>query len=255
MALLFFTYGLAFWYGSILIVDGKSTGGEVVNVFFSILLGTISIGSAAPFFSAVGNAMGAANNLFSTIDRIPSIDSNSSDGIKLNKSAVKGRLEFKNLKFHYPARPDVQVLKSFSLTIEPGETVALVGSSGSGKSTIVGLLERFYDPIEGQILLDGKDIKEINIKSLRTQIGLVGQEPVLFPESIRQNISWGANSDTPEPPLEDVIEACKKANAHDFINKLPEGYDTDVGEKGSLMSGGQKQRYVENYLSKSKSFP
>ncbi|CAI2169154.1 2825_t:CDS:10 [Funneliformis geosporum] len=242
MAIIYCTYGLAFWYGSILIVAGKATGGDVLNVFFSILIGTFSIGGAAPNFTAIGNAIGAASNLFSSIDRIPPIDSASSDGKKLNKAAVKGRLEFKNLKFHYPARPDVQVLKNFSLTIEPGETVALVGTSGSGKSTIVGLLERFYDPIEGQILLDGEDIKRINIKSLRAQIGLVGQEPVLFPESIRQNIAWGANPDGPEPSLKDIIEACKKSNAHEFIDELPQKYDTDVGEKGSLMSGGQKQR-------------
>ncbi|CAG8490787.1 8956_t:CDS:2 [Funneliformis mosseae] len=242
MAIIYCTYGLAFWYGSILILAGEADSGIVLNVFFSILIGTFSIGGAAPNFSAISVAMGAAYNLFAAIDRIPTIDSASSDGKMLNKAAVKGRLEFKNLKFHYPARPDVQVLKSFSLTIEPGETVALVGTSGSGKSTIVGLLERFYDPIEGQILLDGEDIKRINIKSLRAQIGLVGQEPILFPESVRQNIAWGANPDGPEPSLNDIIEACKKSNAHEFIDDLPQKYDTDVGEKGSLMSGGQKQR-------------
>lgn len=128
------------------------------------------------------------------------------------------------------------------MTIEPGQTVALVGSSGSGKSTIVGLLERFYNPVSGSITLDGEDIKNLNVKSLRTQIGLVGQEPVLFPESIKQNIFWGADPSGKEPTLDDVIEACKKANAHDFIDELPKKYDTLVGEKGALLSGGQKQR-------------
>ncbi|GBB93060.1 hypothetical protein RclHR1_02100009 [Rhizophagus clarus] len=240
--IIYCTYALAFWYGSILVVKGKTNGGDVLNVFFAILIGAFSIGNAAPNFSSIGKARGAASNLFSVIDRIPPIDSSSPDGKKLDKSSVKGRLEFKNIKFNYPARPDIQILKNFNLTIEPGETVALVGTSGSGKSTIIGLLERFYDPIEGQILLDGEDIKSINIKSLRSQIGLVGQEPVLFPTSVRQNIAWGANTDMSEPSLEEVIEACKKSNANDFINELPQKYDTDVGEKGSLMSGGQKQR-------------
>jgi ABC-type multidrug transport system fused ATPase/permease subunit len=241
---MFSTYSLAFWYGSILIVQGKYNGGDVLNIFFAILIGASSIGNASPNFSSIGKARGAASNLFAVIDRIPPINSSSPDGKKLDKSAVKGRLEFKNIKFNYPARPDIQILKNFNLIIEPGETVALVGTSGSGKSTIIGLLERFYDPIEGQILLDGEDIKNINIKSLRSQIGLVGQEPVLFPTSIRQNIAWGANADIPEPSLEEIIEVCKKANASDFINELPQKYNTDVGEKGSLMSGGQKQRCV-----------
>ncbi|CAG8491139.1 uncharacterized protein OCT59_020189 [Rhizophagus irregularis] len=240
--IIYCTYSLAFWYGSILIVQGKTTGGDVLNVFFAILIGAFSVGNAAPNFSSISNARGAASNLFSVIDRIPPINSSSPDGKKLDESTTKGRLEFKNIKFNYPARPDIQILKNFNLTIEPGETVALVGTSGSGKSTIVGLLERFYDPIEGQILLDGEDIKNINVKSLRSQIGLVGQEPVLFPTSVRQNIAWGAKMDMPEPSLEEIIEACKKANATDFINELPQKYDTDVGEKGSLMSGGQKQR-------------
>ncbi|CAG8600245.1 9961_t:CDS:10, partial [Acaulospora colombiana] len=181
-------------------------------------------------------------NLFYVIDRVPTIDSSSSSGEKLTKSSVKGRLEFKNIDFYYPSRPDVQILKNFNLEIEPGQTVALVGSSGSGKSTIIGLLERFYNPAKGTILLDGEDIRNINIKSLRTQIGLVGQEPILFPESIRQNIEWGAAPDAPEPSLDEIIEACKKSNAHEFITDLPNKYDTKVGEKGALMSGGQKQR-------------
>ncbi|CAG8817348.1 8854_t:CDS:1, partial [Racocetra fulgida] len=110
------------------------------------------------------------------------------------------------------------------------------GSSGSGKSTIISLLERFYDPINGSILLDGVDIKNINIQSLRRQIGLVGQEPVLFAETIRVNIGWGGDPMESEPSLDDIIESCKKSNAHDFIDELPKKYDTIVGEKGSLLS-------------------
>ncbi|CAG8451736.1 11792_t:CDS:10 [Diversispora eburnea] len=237
---LFSTYALAFWYGGILIADGKANGGQVVNVFFSVLIGAFSLGNTAPNLTALANARGAAKKLFSVIDRVPVIDSSDPSGLKLK--SVKGRLEFRNIDFSYPSRPDVQVLKNFNLTIEPGQTVALVGSSGSGKSTIVGLLERFYNPLKGQIFIDGEDIKNINIKSMRSKIGLVGQEPVLFPQTIKQNVAWGAVPDDPEPTLDEIIDACKKSNAHEFIMDLPDKYETEVGEKGSLMSGGQKQR-------------
>ncbi|CAG8467342.1 5545_t:CDS:10 [Racocetra persica] len=232
---------LAFWYGSTLIVNKEMISSDVVNVFFAVLFGIFSVGNAAPHFAAISNAMGAATKLFEVIDRIPNTDSTSTGQI-IQKSSFQGRIEFRNVTFHYPTRPDVQILKNFNLIIEPGQTVALVGSSGSGKSTIISLLERFYDPISGSILLDGVDIKNINIKSLRRQIGLVGQEPVLFAETIKTNVGWGGDTMESEPSLDDIIESCKKSNAHDFIDELPKKYDTIVGEKGSLLSGGQKQR-------------
>ncbi|CAG8490812.1 6915_t:CDS:10 [Gigaspora margarita] len=240
--IMFGCYGLAFWYGSILVVNHETTGPDILNVFFAVFIGAFSVGNAAPHFTAVSNSMGAAAKLFEVIDRVPLIDSTSSNGQIIQKSSSQGRIEFKNVSFHYPTRPDVQILKNFNLIIEPGQTVALVGSSGSGKSTIISLLERFYDPINGSILLDGIDIKDINIKSLRRQIGLVGQEPVLFAESIKVNIGWGGDPMESEPNLSDIMDACKKSNAHDFIDELPKKYDTVVGEKGSLLSGGQKQR-------------
>ncbi|CAG8462314.1 5329_t:CDS:10 [Acaulospora colombiana] len=242
MFIMFGSYGLSFWYGSILIVHNEMSGPDVLNVFFAILIGAFSVGNAAPHITSVANAMGAAAKLFAVIDRVPPIDSSKESGKRLSRSEVQGRIEFKNVDFSYPSRPDVQVLKNFNLVIEPGQTVALVGPSGSGKSTVVGLLERFYDAANGSITFDGVDIKDINIKSLRTQIGLVGQEPILFPESIKRNIMWGGDPSEKEPNLEDVIEACKKSNAHEFINELPMKYDTLVGEKGALLSGGQKQR-------------
>ncbi|CAG8461734.1 6731_t:CDS:2 [Paraglomus occultum] len=242
MFTIFGTYGLAFWYGATLIVNNETNGGTVLNVFFAIIIGAIQLGHAAPNFAAIGHALGAAAKLYEVIDRVPKIDSESTEGMKLAKANVVGKIEFKNVDFHYPQRPDVPILKNFNLTIQPGQTVALVGSSGSGKSTIVSLLERFYDPINGQVYLDGVDIRNINIKSLRSQIGLVGQEPVLFPTSIAQNIEWGAIPDEKGPTMDEIIEACRKANAHEFIEELSDKYDTDVGEKGSLLSGGQKQR-------------
>ena len=139
-----------------------------------------SIGNVSPYFSTVASSLGAAKNIFTVIDRKSAIDPSSATGKTIASSELVGTIEFKNVSFHYPSRPDITVLKDFSLKIEPNQTVALVGSSGSGKSTIVGLLERFYDPIEGEILIDGVPLKEWNLKTLRGLIGFVGQEPVLF---------------------------------------------------------------------------
>ncbi|CAG8448774.1 2904_t:CDS:10 [Ambispora leptoticha] len=242
MLIVFSTYGLAFYYGAKLVVEHKMDSGQVVNVFFAVLIGAFALGNAGPNFGNLGTALGAAAKLYAVIDRVPVIDVTSDNGKKLDKSSVKGRIEFKNVNFHYPSRPDVPVLKNFSLTIKPGQTVALVGSSGSGKSTIVNLLERFYDPISGQVIIDGEKIQDINIKSLRKHVGLVGQEPVLFPASVRENVEWGSAVDGKKPTLEEIIAACKKSNVHEFIDQLPDKYETLVGEKGALMSGGQKQR-------------
>ncbi|GBB85298.1 hypothetical protein RclHR1_11860005 [Rhizophagus clarus] len=243
MMILFFSYALAFWYGSKLILNKEKTGGEILNAFFAVMIGAFSIGNASPYFSDVAKALGSAKNLYTAIDRKSLIDVASTTGKTLPSSELEGHIEFKNVSFNYPTRPDVQVLKNFTLKIEPNKTVALVGSSGSGKSTIIGLLERFYDPIEGEILIDGVPIKEWNLKTLRGFIGLVGQEPVLFQNTIRQNIAWGKISEEDkEVTLEEIKEVCKKSNAYDFINELPKKYDTLVGEKGSLLSGGQKQR-------------
>lgn len=151
---------------------------------------------------------------------------------------IQGRIEFQNVSFAYPMRPDHNVYRGLNLVVESGQTVALVGPSGCGKSTAVSLLERFYDPIDGAILLDGRNIKALQLKWLRQQMGLVSQEPVLFSGSILENISYGKDGAT----REEVEAAAVMANAHEFISGFPEGYDTQVGEKGVQLSGGQKQR-------------
>ena len=194
---------------------------------------------------AISQACGAATKLFATIDRVPVIDSASEKGIKSNK--VIGEITFEDVNFNYPARPDVQVFKNLSLTFPAGKTTALVGASGSGKSTIISLIERFYDPLAGSVRLDGSDIRDLNLKWLRSQVGLVSQEPVLFSTTIRKNVEHGLvgtphQNASPEEKLQLVMEACIKANADRFISKLPLGYDTVVGERGVLLSGGQKQR-------------
>jgi ATP-binding cassette subfamily B (MDR/TAP) protein 1 len=157
-------------------------------------------------------------------------------GRKLDK--VEGNLELRNIDFTYPSRTAAPIFQNFSLCIPAGKTVALVGSSGSGKSTIIALLERFYDPLAGEVLIDGVNIKELQVKWLRCQIGLVSQEPALFATTIKENILYGKDSAT----MDEVVEAAKSANAYNFIIQLPQGFDTQVGERGVQLSGGQKQR-------------
>ncbi|KXN72413.1 P-loop containing nucleoside triphosphate hydrolase protein [Conidiobolus coronatus NRRL 28638] len=238
-------YALAFWFGGRLISWGEATSGTIVNVFFAILIGTFCLANVAPNFQAILLARGAGAKLFEAIDRVPVIDSSSDAGLK--PSSVTGEIEFRNINFRYPTRMDVPIFDDYSLKVDAGTTTALVGMSGSGKSTTIQLLERFYDPIKGQIFLDGTDTKELNLKWLRRQLGLVSQEPVLFSGTIFTNVAAGLIG-TPlefadiEKQKEAIIEACKMANAHDFITALPKQYDTDVGERGFLLSGGQKQR-------------
>ncbi|CAG8514236.1 2992_t:CDS:2, partial [Diversispora eburnea] len=234
----------AFWYGSTLIIDGELTPGGVVNVFFAVIIGALSLGNIAPDIQSFSFATGASSKIFEAIHRVPSIDTESEEGEKVE---LKGHIQLKNISFIYPSRPTVQTLNNVTLDIEPGSTVALVGSSGSGKSTIVSLILRFYDPVAGEVQLDGYDIKSLNLKSLRRQISLVSQEPVLFNTTIAENVSHGLIGSKYENLSKDkkwelIENACKMANAHDFIMKLPEKYETMVGERGFLLSGGQKQR-------------
>ena len=167
---------------------------------------------------------------------VPAIDDLSEAGEK--PSTVGGRVELRGVQFSYPARPDSLVMDDFNLTVEAGQTVALCGASGSGKSTTILLVERFYDPAAGTVTLDGRDLKVLNLVWLRQQIGLVSQEPTLFSGTIADNIAYGK----PGCTREEVQEAAKSANAHDFITSFPDGYDTDVGSAGTQLSGGQKQR-------------
>ncbi|KAL0087186.1 P-loop containing nucleoside triphosphate hydrolase protein [Phycomyces blakesleeanus] len=237
MFILFGTYGLSFWYGAQLVIKGTFDGPTVLIVFFAMIMGAMALLQLPPNLSAVSSACGAAYKIYSTIDRIPDIDPDSIEGLK--PSQVVGDIEFRHVKFTYPTRPDVPILKNLHLKIRAGQTVAFVGPSGSGKSTSVQLLQRFYDPIDGQVILDGQDLKSYNVAWLRTQIGVVSQEPVLFNMTIRQNLLMGTTNDVSK---EEMIEACQKANCHSFISELPQGYNTLVGEHGGMLSGGQKQR-------------
>ncbi|BGP16128.1 hypothetical protein JCM10213v2_004122 [Rhodosporidiobolus nylandii] len=243
--IIYSSYALAFSWGTTLIRMGHADSGSIVTVFFSILIGAFSLAQLAPNLQAVGFAQGAATEIFNTIDRVPSIDSSSLEGLKLE--VVKGEIELKGVQFIYPSRPDVHVLHGFDGVFPPGKMTALVGGSGSGKSTIIGIIERFYDPVEGSVKLDGVELKDLNVKWLRNQIGLVSQEPTLFATTVAGNIEHGLigsafEHESPEQRRARVVEAAKLSNADGFISQLPQGYDTHIGERGMLLSGGQKQR-------------
>ena len=238
LCVLFWSYGLAFWYGSKLADESKLAGPMVLVAFYAMLSGTMALLSLPLNLAAVSSACAAAHRIFAVIDRVPEIDPDATHGIANVK--LQGHIQFCDIDFTYPARPDIQVLKKFNAQVNSGKTIALVGASGSGKSTVVQLLQRFYDPLSGSVLLDGKDLKEYNVTWLRQQIGVVSQEPVLFNMTIRKNLLMGATRD--DVSEQEIVEACKKANCHNFIKQLPQGYDTPVGEHGSMLSGGQKQR-------------
>ena len=168
------------------------------------------------------------------IDRKPLIDANSEEGTK--PTEVKGDIQFHDVKFRYPSRPDAPVFTKLNMHVPGGKRVALVGESGSGKSTCIAMIERYYDPVAGKVTLDGQDLKQINVRHLRSLIGLVSQEPILFGTTIRENVRFGR----PDATDAEVEQACKDANAHGFITGFPDSYNTFV--TSSLVSGGQKQR-------------
>lgn len=225
----------------------------MISVLFCILIGSFAVALLPAEWSSIAHGRAAAGKLFATIDRVPIIDSQSSLGLRPPTENVRGLVSFKNVSFNYPSRPSVRVLRDLSVTFEAGKTTAIVGSSGSGKSTVVNLIERFYDTLSGSVTLDGVNVKDLNVIWLRSQIGLVSQEPVLFMASIHSNVAHGLIGSrfekcTPEEKDRLVKEACLKANADGFIRSLPEGYDTLVGERGFLLSGGQKRAYVRYFI-------
>nr|RBQ86637.1 hypothetical protein FVER53263_05216 [Fusarium verticillioides] len=245
MMVLYLNYGLAFWQGSKMLVDGETSLSNILTILMAVMIGAFNLGNVAPNIQAFTNAVAAAAKIFNTIDRVSPLDSSSNEGEKLEN--IQGSIRLSKIKHIYPSRPEVTVMDDVSLEIPAGKVTALVGASGSGKSTIVGLVERFYDPVQGTVYLDGHDISKLNLRWLRQQMALVSQEPTLFGTTIFNNIRHGLIGTKYEDASEEkqhelVIEAAKKANAHDFVSSLPEKYETNVGERGFLLSGGQKQR-------------
>ncbi|XP_061458848.1 ABC-type oligopeptide transporter ABCB9 isoform X2 [Rhineura floridana] len=222
------------YYGGHLVISDQMTSGNLISfIIYEFVLGDCmeSIGSV---YSGLMQGVGAAEKVFEFIDRKPTMVN---DGT-LAPSQLEGKVEFKNVTFAYHTRPTTQVLQNVSFTLPPGQVTALVGPSGSGKSSCVNIMENFYPLQDGQVLLDGQPINMYEHKYLHTVTSLVSQEPVLFARSIAENISYGLAS----VPYESVIQAAQKANAHTFITELQDGYHTEAGEKGTQLSGGQKQR-------------
>ncbi|XP_020577107.1 ABC transporter B family member 19 [Phalaenopsis equestris] len=230
------SWALVFWYAGVFIRNGQTDGGKAFTAIFSAIVGGMSLGQSFSNLGAFSKGRAAGYKLLEIIRQKPSIIQDLTDGKFLDE--VHGNIEFKDVTFSYPSRPDVIIFRDFSLFFPAGRTVAVVGGSGSGKSTVVSLIERFYDPNQGQILLDNVDIRILQLRWLRDQIGLVNQEPALFATTILENILYGKSDAT----IVEVEQAATAANAHSFIALLPNGYNTQVGERGVQLSGGQKQR-------------
>lgn len=230
-----FTVALALviWYGGAEVIKGRLEASELLTFFTLIAMAGSPLTALTNTFSGFQQALTASERVFQVLDAEPDIK-DAPEATALPR--LSGRVEFRDVTFAY--REGQPVLSHVNLDVQPGEVVALVGPSGAGKTSLVNLIPRFYDPTEGQILVDGHDLRTVTAASLRSQIGLVPQETLLFSVSIRENIAYGR----PGATEEEIVAAAKAANAHDFITALPNGYDTLVGERGATLSGGQRQR-------------
>ncbi|CAF4096355.1 unnamed protein product [Adineta steineri] len=230
------TLGLLYWRALILVENNEVDMSNIVMISAFAMFALQSLNVVGMLANRIGASFAAAHAFFDLFDRIPTIDNESNKGQELNN--FRGETEFNQVKFIYPTRPTVLVLNKLQLSIKSGQRIALVGASGCGKSTIVQLLERFYDVTHGELILDGVDIRKLNVQWLRSRLGVVSQEPILFDLTIADNITYGLENIS----IDEIILAATKANIHEFIQQLPLGYETKVGVKGSFLSGGEKQR-------------
>ncbi|KAK2168081.1 hypothetical protein NP493_1245g00033 [Ridgeia piscesae] len=229
---------VAFYYGAHLVSQDEIEFQDIFKVALALIMASMTIGRATSFAPDAYQAKVAANHIFDLLDRKSRIQIGlCGDECPLE---CRGEVTLDDIEFTYPSRPDAIILRGLTVTIKPGQRVALVGQSGCGKSTCVSLVERFYDTSRGCVRIDGIDIRSLDVQWVRAQLALVSQEPVLFNTTIYDNIAYGDNTRT--PTMDEVIDVAKKANIHNFIASLPLGYDTTVGEGGSQLSGGQKQR-------------
>jgi ATP-binding cassette subfamily B protein len=237
---------VSLWYGFYLVVEGEISLGDLTAFqAYTFTIG-FGLGGASTNIARVLEGIGASGRIFYLLERVPAIpkppkdDDDDTPTPNLKPESMEGSIEFQDVTFAYPSRPDIMVLNGFSLKIAPNTTTALVGSSGAGKSTVVSLLQRFYDVDSGSITVDGNNLCDLDLQWLRRHIGYVQQEPQLFGLTVRENLLYGV--DRKDVSQEEVEQACMDANAHDFICAWPNGYETLVGERGVKLSGGQKQR-------------
>ena len=229
-----FAIAVVLWYGGTLVLAGTVTVGTLTSFMLYTLYLAFALASLTQLYGDFNRAIGASGRVFELLDRRAEIETSSG----ATPTTIRGEVVFHGVSFAYPTRTQSQVLSGVDLSLEPGRVLALVGRSGSGKSTVAQLMARFYDPLSGTITLDGADLKSLSPAWLRTHIGTVAQEPVLFATSIADNIRYGNLSATQT----EVETAARAANAHEFIAQFAEGYETLVGERGVRLSGGQKQR-------------
>lgn len=223
------------WYGVTLSISGEMSVGQLISfVLYSTFVGA-SFGGIAELYAQIQKAVGATERVFELLDETPEKINGTSSS---NFDKIQGNVTFQNVSFFYPSRTEVQVLKDVNFTANYGQKIAIVGPSGAGKSTISSLLLRFYDILDGSILIDGKSIYDYDLESLRGNMSIVPQDVILFGGSIRENIAYGK----PTATEEEILLAAKQANALDFVNDFPEKFDTLVGERGIKLSGGQRQR-------------
>ncbi|MCO5612114.1 hypothetical protein L7F22_066376 [Adiantum nelumboides] len=222
--LVFAIWAFVSWYGSQLVENDGVSGGKIVAAGLATITGGLALGTCLPHLKHLMEACVALERICDLIERVPTINLEDNSGIAMKADKVEGTIEFKNVSFAYPTRPETPVLENFNLHISAGKTTALVGGSGSGKSTVISLLLRFYDPLSGFICFDGTPVKLLQLKNLREQMGLVSQEPALFATTIKHNILLGKEGAS----MEEIIDAAKRASAHTFISQLPDAYETQV---------------------------
>ncbi|KAL6901274.1 multidrug resistance protein 1, 2, 3 [Trichoderma evansii] len=249
-SLVYLCSALAFWYGGTLIADREYTIFQFYICFVSLISGSQIAGSIFTFAPDASKAMHASDELQRILIAKPSINNKSWNRPSAKEPQLKEKqvserniacqIHFENVSFTYPSRPNRRALDGLDITIKPGQTLALVGQSGSGKSTCISLLERFYDPDHGRILINGQDIRDLDVDEYRRTISLVSQETIMFSGTIRENVAIGLAEDSVSD--DDILAACKEANILEFVESLPEGLSTPVGTGGSMLSGGQKQR-------------
>ena len=252
MSAIIFMGAITFAIGGHLMDKGETTFTDIMRIYILIMFGGSAIGRSSSAVPDADKAMEAAVKVKNVLDVKQTIDCEDDNGnslavMELQKPGYKppvwnGKIEFRNVSFCYPTRPGVKVLKNVSFTVEAGQRVAFCGVSGGGKSTIMQLVQRLYDPDSGQVLFDGIDVKTTNVRAHRANLGLVAQEPVLFAMTVKENIQYGSKEANMPASDDEVYSACKQANVTEFIERLEQGLDTQVGERGGKMSGGQKQR-------------